>query len=211
MHPFLRVDFDNSSTVDMINQLSNDTLQDIKVQETESSTTGKRSVNYADSGVDSSNVDLNILMNEIEQELQGSVEKPEKKNEFTPVSHNTKSVDPVYKQYNPHPFMLSDVSFSSSVQQKEYLELSNRKSNERDEIGSCPAPPQCDYSPPNQFLDVAKPASTIKSGSFYSSSSNTSIISTQFPKIKQSLILTGSETVQLEQGMHKLLEQYGIQ
>ncbi len=216
MHPFLKVDFNSSSsTVDMINQLSNDTLQNINIQDIEH-TFG--TAKYADSGVDS-HVNLEQLVTEIELEMQqprehhlsSNVSSNAPRQQFKTVQQhvsratvpreNVAPVHPVHPVHSmsreqptshpvqrqpqqSHPFVSSDASFTSSVVQSEYLSIRNKYRN--------------DIVPNDSISHVHRPPSSVPS----------SILS---PKIKQVSIVSGSETIQLEQGMNSLLRQYGLE
>ena len=230
MHPFLRarVDNDNSSTVDMINSLSNDTLQNIKMDEMEG-TYG--TTKYADSGVESGNINLELLVQEIEDELQSGNDRCSYKSLAT---HSQPSfvASQSYKTPVPsvkHPFMASDASFTSSVKQQEYLNLPHQSlfqqtchQNTDDTNNTVNYDPQ----PPLQYVGTRESTipnsvngsrysqnSSIRSPSIYSSHANgtTKTPNYESARIKRPSIITGSETVQLEQGMYKLLEKYGIQ
>ena len=215
MHPFLRADFDdNSSTVDMINQLSNDTLQGIKLEQIEE-TSG--TTKYADSGVPDSHVNLELLVQEIENELQinsGSILSNTDLISDTDRASEVRIPNLGTPKTTEHPFMSSDASFTSSVKQTEFLNLTSRN------------PYELQHSYGSQKLDIssyqishqmnAVPSltqrypSSVPSPSLYSDSVASSTVPESL-KIRQPTIVTGSETVQLEQGMYKLLEKYGIQ
>lgn len=177
MHPFLKVQFGENED-DVLKQLSNDTLEDIDFLQDH------------DSGIPSHQTDLHQLVQEVNEEMHPN---------HTTMSHSTishtvpekadiqavsqTSMPPIHSPVQPvqRQFDLSDASFSSSVQQQDYLKLS--RSTTRNPT----------RAPSEYAASIASAQSTTSS------------------RIKTPSVSKGQETVQLDIHMKTLLSKYNIQ